>query len=245
MLVHGTVILSGSKLGLSEAKRELRQDFQCYHYRDNAMLVRDVYDYELRGISHVATAFGLLVEDVRDSYEHEEPEPEVRTADTTFDVLAGKWYKTNQDEFPLLRVTRVWHEVIDNENQPLFDAELVNSDRMPIPVTLDLETLKSYKPKPASLDDFEDLDITPPAEFEPAPHEIPEPEEKKAATVVKGAKLDKALIAQQTVGNHIGTERVASAQLKKLPSGYGVEVEIVGPKTKLPKQVAGVPLFFR
>ena len=246
MLVYGTVILTGSAAGLAEARRDLRQDFHCYHYRDNAMLVQDVHSHELHDFQHMANAYGLEIEDIRDEYEYEEPTVQVeRKAKITLDVLAGHWYKVNQDAFPLIHVTRARHETNGEELVWLFDVELVDSRRMPMPTTMTAEQLKECDPKPASLKDFEELDITPPAEFVPAPHVIPDAKpEKKEAAVVKGTKLDQALLAQQLLLLHHGT-RVSDVRLAKVDLGYGVEARAQDGLFGLPTGINGTPITYR
>lgn len=179
--VYGSVILAGSDLGLSEVRRELRGDYPCHHYRNNAMLVKDVVEEDLPHLERLADSYGVWVDQVQgvrevvaaeEKKEEEESLPEV-------DVAPGYWYKINQDAYPLLHVISIRSERGDEGKIWLYECDLVGPGAMPMPMTFNSETLKKYKPKPASLEDFEELDIIPPYGFDGVPHVIPEPEEKK------------------------------------------------------------------
>ncbi|KKM78715.1 hypothetical protein LCGC14_1357150, partial [marine sediment metagenome] len=168
--VHGSVILTGSLDGLEQIKQVLSAEhFSCHHYRRNALLVADVADHELTDIEYTAAQHGAAVEQIRDTHqvrlaEEEDPNAVKQTKQPNLELLEGGWYRTNQEAFPLLHVIKVRNEIPQDGVQVwLFEVDLVAADALPQPVTLSAEQLKGYSPKPASLDDFEKLDIIPPA----------------------------------------------------------------------------------
>jgi hypothetical protein len=127
----------------------------------------------------------------------------------------------------------------------LFDVDLVDGTALPQPATMDAKQLKGFKPKPASLDDFEELDIAPPAGFEPAPHAIPNADdgmedwEKEKKKLTEGVALPKAQIAvmalRQAVGPRLLNHRFESA----VSGGFYIRASVIGSQDDLPEEIAG------
>ena len=244
LTIHGTVILAGSSLGLKEARTELEREYKVHHYRDNAMYVEDVADSEMPQLKRLADAHGVWIEQVRDTQE-------VRVATdkpkaVNLNLLSGGWYKTNQDAFPLINIIEIRNVPGDDgEELWLFDVDLVDGTALPQPATMNAKQLKSYKPKPASLDDFEKLDIAPPAGFEPAPHAIPNADddledwEKSKKKLTEGVTLPKAQIAVMALRQAVGP-RLLDHRFEPVASGgVYIRASVVGNQENLPEEIAG------
>jgi len=253
-LVHGAVIVTGSSDRLADMQSELREAFRTYHYRDNALLVEDVTAQELPKLDRFAGAYGCRVEQVRNSREVRvaaEDDEVKQPTPTKIDVSQGGWYKTNSDEFPLLHVIEIRNEVDpDGILLYLFDVDLVCPNALPHQATMDAAQLKGYSPKAASLKDFEDLDIAPPAGFDTEdPHVIPSVESDVAdlenAPKTAGVSLPQAQIAAQQLQQRLG-RRFCRAEAVKAQDGFVVEARLFGhPAAFLPDIVAGTPVKYR
>jgi hypothetical protein len=172
--VYGAVILAGSDLGLREIRRELRGDFRCYHYRNNALLVQDVSSEDIAPLERLASSYGVWVENTHGKkiIAAEEKEEQEMTLPKV-DLAPGYWYKINQDTYPLMHVISLNSSTTPEGKQWVFEVDLVGPGAMPMQMTINEDIAKEYKPKPASLEDFEDLDIVPPSGFMGDPHAIP------------------------------------------------------------------------
>lgn len=244
--VHA-VVLAGNKLGLTELRREL-DEFTCNHYRDNAMLVADVAADELPLLEKLADTYGARVEQVRETRQVRIAEDEAdQPSQPKLDVLSGGWYRTNQDEFPLLNIISMRNEVDpDGIMLWLFDVDLVGPSALPQQATMSAEQLAKYKPKPASLDDFEKLDIAPPAYFEPTPHAIPSVDDDmedwsdaKEEQLKEAASIPKAQLAAQALRKQLGVNLISS-EIAKHQDGYIVKANVRRGMSDLPTTSAGV-----
>jgi hypothetical protein len=245
-LVHGTVILSGSAMRLAAIRNELQDDFRCYHYRDNALLMDD----ELSHLARFAEAHSCRVEQVRNSHRlrvASEDTPE-QPKQPKLDVSQNGWYKTNQEAFPLVHVVEIRNEVDpDGIVLWLFDVDLINSGAMPQQATVDADQLKSYSPKPATLQDFEDLDIAPPAGFETEdPHVIPSVEDDvddlENAPKTAGVSFPQAQMAAQQLQRQLGLQ-YCRAEAAPSSQGFVVRARVFGrPPVQLPTVVGGTPV---
>lgn len=246
-LVHGTVILEGSKMGITEFKRDAAAQFTCRHYRENALLVQDVIDDELLDLHRAAESYGLRVSQVRDERTirvAEEEDAADKKSSVKLDLLQGNWYKTDKGDFPLIHVLHARNELTDTgEELWLFDVDFVSADRLPMQVTIDAEQLKEYNPKPASLADFEDLDIAPPTGFDPDPHAIPsvEDDQPKEASVRTGVALPKAhlssLILADIMGARLRESHIETAQ----DGGFYIKARLLR-GTQGPEEIEGTPV---
>jgi hypothetical protein len=249
--VHGTVILEGSSLGIREIRRELDPHFHCHHYRANALLVRDVTEAELEEVHTLADAHTLTVAQVRDTRtvriaEDAESEAVPQDKQPKLDLLQGNWYKTNQDAFPLMHVLLVRNE-IDPYGQQLwlFDVDFVAPDQLPMQATIDAVKLKGLNPKPASVEDFEVLDLIPPADLDPDPHVIPSVDdevEKVNADKTAGVSMLKAHLSStalaQTLGDRLIRHEIAPAS----DGGYFIEAVVKEGTFRAPDEIAGTPV---
>ena len=132
----------------------------------------------------------------------------------------------------------------DDEELWLFDVDLVDGTALPEPATMDAKQLKSFSPKPASLADFEKLDIAPPAYFEPAPHAIPsvdnEMEEwEKEKEKTAGVALPKAQIAVMALRQAVGPRLIKHRLEPAVSGGFYIRAHVVGSQDNLPGEVAG------
>ncbi len=257
--VHGAVILTGSNDGLDQTYHALSPEFHCHHYRANAMLVSDVTAQELSTLEDLAQQHGVVVAQVQEARqvrlaaEEPDPTPDPEAIDQpkqpALELLEGNWYKTNQDELPLLHVIKVWNEV-----QPdgillwLFTVDLVAADSMPQPATLSAEQLKRYSPKPASLDDFEKLDIIPPAGFEPTPHVIPSVEDdvEDMGSEIKeaGVSLPTAQMAAMLLQSRLG--RTGTTEIAQLAQGgFYVQASMYQKVLNAPDEIGGTQVIYR
>ena len=264
VLVHSAVILTGHHDGLADVHQELSPEFHCHHYRDDALLVADVTVGELKTINNTAAQHGVVVDRVQEPHQvrlaaDDEPaqnldpipDPEAidQPSQPKLELLEGGWYKTNQDDLPLLHVIKVWNEV-----QPdgillwLFNVDMVAADAMPQPATLSAEQLKKYSPEPASLDDFEKLDIIPPAGFEPTPHVIPSVEQdiedmgdeiKEAGVSLPTAQMA-AMLLQSRLGRAGVTEIAQTAQ-----GGFYVQARLHRKVLNAPAEIGGARVHYK
>lgn len=253
-LVHGTVIVEGSTLGITEFKREIGDHFTCDHYRDHALLVQDVIDEELLDLQRAAESYGLSVAQVRDQRQvrvaEEETDDSDKKSKVKLDLLQGNWYKTDKGELPLIHVLHARNELTDDGQELwLFDVDFVAADRLPMQATLSAEQLKEYNPKPASVEDFEDLDIAPPAGLDPNPHAIPsvddDDEKEKTAKVRKGVALPKAqlssLILSDVMKHKLRESHIESAE----KGGFYIKARLKSGSTG-PSEIEGTPIkYFR
>lgn len=254
--VHGAVVLTGAFAKLGALRAELQEAFRCYHYRDNALLVEDVTDGELPKLARFAEAHDCRVEDVRNTREvriaaEDSDDAIEQPKQPKLDLVAGAWYKTNQDAFPLIHVIEIRNEVDpDGIMLWLFDVDLVDATRMPQQATMDAEQLKHYSPKPATLDDFEDLDIAPPAGFEQEdPHVIPsvddDVDDLENAPKVAGVPLPQAQMAAQQLQRDLGLQ-YCRAEVVRANQGFLVQARLFGrPPVLLPSEIGGAPVRYR
>lgn len=245
--VHGAVILVGSDEGLNQVRQVLGSAYRCHHYRANALMVADVTDDELDGLVREASAHGVQVDQVCNTRgvlvaaENEVEQPK----QPDLSILSGNWYRTNQEAFPLIHVVEARNQV-DHDGVVLwlFDVDFVGTDALPQQATVDADQLKSYKPKPATLDDFEELDIAPPYYFEENPHTIPSVEddiEEKTA----GVSLPKAQVAAMALQREVGRRYVNAEVVPAVTGGFAVEAKVFGNPPRLPKRVEGVRVRYR
>jgi hypothetical protein len=91
-----------------------------------------------------------------------------------FSTQIGAWYRTSSEEYPLLNLTNMWtnrdlgyddDDGNEEETIQLVEVDLVAPDSLPIPVRMTLDELKKYNPKPATADDFYELDLPVPAGY--------------------------------------------------------------------------------
>lgn len=84
-------------------------------------------------------------------------------AETTV-LEVGLFYKTNQEAWPLLRITNSFklHGQEGDDDMRIVEVDLIDGDGLPVPACLTAQDLKRYNPRPATEDDFEDLDLDPP-----------------------------------------------------------------------------------
>ncbi len=243
--VHGTVMVEGSRTGLLEAKRHLRRHYRCHHYRDNAMTVEEVAEPEMATLTRIAKDNGLHVTQVRGTHEVHLATDEPTKKMVKLDLLAGSWYRTNQESFPLVHVTQVWNQMSpEGEEMWLFDVDLVASGTLPMPATMTAEQLSEYKPKPATVEDFDALDIAPPAGFSPSPHSIPEPEDNPAEQKVAGVSLPQAQLACLALKKRLGY-RVRNATTERLPAGGFCIVADVCGQGEDPIEIVGTTVRYR
>lgn len=254
--VHGSVILTGSAEGLAEVHQKLTADsFRSHHYRPNALLIADVTNPELLAIERVADAHGAQIEQVRDTHQvrlaaeedAEHPDAVEQPKQPKLELLAGGWYKTNQDAAPLIHIITSRSEVLEDGIMVwLFEVDMVSADAMPQPATLSAEQLKSYSPKPASLEDFEKLDIVPPAGFEPTPHAIPSVEDdvEEMQEKIAGVPLPQAQMAAMMLQKQLG--RQATTEIVQVPGqGFHVRANLHEHIVGAPKEIAGTPVRYR
>ena len=239
-------MLEGSEAGLKAAQLELWRHYRCHHYRANAMVVEEVAEPEMLTIQRIARDHNIYIADVRNSHDvriatDDEKEPK---RSVKLDLLDGGWYRTNQEAFPLVHVTRIWNQLDpDGEEEWLFDVDLVASAMVPMPATMSAEQLSEYKPKPATLNDFEELDIVPPAGFEPSPHVVPntdnvqEPEKEKSA----GVSLPQAQIARLALLQKF-PHSIATAAVVQVPGGFCVRASVKEPDVRLPRLIVGTQI---
>jgi len=251
--VYGSVVLTGSTDNLDAAKSSLASRYQCYHYRDNAMLVADIAAHELGEIERAAKDNNVRVEQIRDARTvTAEEEPVEQPKQPNMDLIAGGWYKTNADELPLIHVIAARNEVRPDGIQVwLFDVDFVAADALPKPATLSVEQLKSYNPKPASLDDFDRLDIIPPDGFEPTPHAIPSVDDDQEEFAdktedISGVSLPQAQAAVQQLQQMPGL-RSAEVDIVQIAPGAGfyLRAKPLRRFASLPTKVAGTAVLYR
>lgn len=250
--VYGSVILAGSAEGLTKTHSEITPKFRCYHYRDNALLVSDVAEHELIDIEKTAQANGVWVEQVRDSHmvrlaeEAEDPNAVKQPKQPNLELIEGGWYKTNNKSLPLIHVIKVRNEIQPDGIQLwLFEVDFVAADALPQPATLSAEQLKSYSPKPASIDDFENLDIIPPDGFTPTPHAIPSVDDEQdeyedKQEEISGVPLPQAQAAVMLLQKQPGL-RSAKTKIVQVASGKGFYVRC-RPRRRvalMPTEIAG------
>lgn len=86
------------------------------------------------------------------------------------DLIAGQWYKTNLDLFPLLRVNKIRQLIPPSEEaaktdewkdkEPLIEIDLFSQeDGAPIPMLAAESEINRYGLKPADRNDFEELEL--------------------------------------------------------------------------------------
>lgn len=248
--LYGSVILTGSAVNLKHVAAAL-PGFNTQHYRANALLVSDVTDPELVELERIAAANDVCIDQVRDrrviklaAEETKQPkQPDLK-------VIAGGWYKTNNDALPLIHVISVRNEVRPGGVQAwLFDIDFVAADALPQPATLSADQLNTYKPKPASLVDFEDLDIIPPSGFEPTPHAIPSVDDTEEEYASKqeeltGVPLPQAQAAVMLLKKTAGFPANDACLARAAGGGFYISAAVEKHRL-LPDEIAGTKIRYR
>jgi hypothetical protein len=133
----------------------------------------------------------------------------------------------------------------EGEEMWLFDVDLVDSGALPMPATMSAEQIIEYKLKPATLDDFDALDVAPPAGFEPSPHFIPGTDEEAPEEKTAGVSLPQAHLACLALRQQLGYRLQNAAVQRTAGSGFFVEAEVRGSYVDLPVVVSGTPVRYR
>jgi len=111
--------------------------------------------------------------------------------------------------------------------------------------TIDAEKLKSFSPKPASLEDFEVLDIAPPADFDPNPHVIPSVEDEMETAgqeKTAGVPMLKAHIAFTALTKLLGGRLLRNTLAQADDGGYYIEAQVKEGTFRAPDKIAGTPV---
>jgi hypothetical protein len=181
--VFSRVVLGGDGDGIFRARSRLQESgFSVKRPDFNTLIVADVFEEDFSDLQEVIAHCNLNVRDFgkRTTVTEATKRPEKFYASKKeFVSELGAWYSTNNEEYPLLVLTNIWTEYDvspkeelteeDAEEVKLVAVNLVAPDSLPVPVTMTIDELKKYNPRPATKKNFEELDLPVPSSYEAPP----------------------------------------------------------------------------
>lgn len=178
-IVFPRIVIGGDGDGIFHACTKLTdRGFGIERPDFNTLVVANVFEEDFHDLQEIIAQHNLHVRDFgnRETVCENKKRPvKLYTSKAEFVSEMGAWYRTNNEEYPLLVLVNIWTEEdtspteVEEEKADdvkLVEVNLVAPDSLPIPVTMTLDELKKYGPKPATVSDFEDLDLPIPSDYQ-------------------------------------------------------------------------------
>lgn len=168
---YAAVVVGGSERGLKRAARRLMHlGYALFTTSDFRAVLDDVRASSLPAIEEVLAECGCTIEAVHDEKDIEVQVPKARPRRAfRLSLQPGKWYfaENAEDENPLVFVRdQSIKKVADGEGEQevqVFLVELFNpDDGLPVKAEFESRELVKFGLRPATINDFRDLDLVPP-----------------------------------------------------------------------------------
>lgn len=166
---YEAVLLTGSDQALGDTMEALRQaGYEVSRTSSHNAIVENVLDRSLEDVRWAAEQLGCSVEGVYGEHELEPIAPRMKKA-FKLSLQEGKWYfaENAEDIFPLvlvreIKIEKIATDGVEEESQN-FTLELLGpEDGLPYQVQMASKQLAKWGLRPATVGDFNELDIIPP-----------------------------------------------------------------------------------